>query len=143
MENKEKSQNIGITVGAFIINQQNKLLLTKSHKWSNKYVVPAGHIEYGEKAEEALIREAKEETGLDILNIKFLSFDDLIEDKIFYKKRHSIVLNFLCRTKSSKVILNDEAQGYEWVNPEDALKKDLAPFAQNVINKFLKEMIYN
>ena len=55
------------TVGALIINNKKEILLVKSHKWlNNKYSVPGGHVEIGESFEEAIIREVKEETGLDI-----------------------------------------------------------------------------
>lgn len=37
------------TVGAFIFNQAGELLLSKSHKWPDKYVIPGGHVELGEK----------------------------------------------------------------------------------------------
>ncbi len=51
-------------VGAVIINPDNKILLCKSHKWNDEYVIPGGHIELGEKMEEALEREILEEDGL-------------------------------------------------------------------------------
>jgi len=44
----------------------------KSHKWHDAYVIPGGHIELGETAEEALRREIKEETALDIYGIEFI-----------------------------------------------------------------------
>lgn len=39
------------TVSAVIFNPAGKILLCKSHKWGNKYVIPGGHIELGEKGE--------------------------------------------------------------------------------------------
>ncbi|ADO77499.1 NUDIX hydrolase [Halanaerobium praevalens DSM 2228] len=36
------------TVGAIIFNPDNKILLCKSHKWNNQYIIPGGHIELGE-----------------------------------------------------------------------------------------------
>lgn len=59
------------TVGALIFNAEGKLFLMKSHKWHDEYVIPGGHIELGETAEEALRREIKEETALDIYDIEF------------------------------------------------------------------------
>ncbi|HSK65470.1 MAG TPA: NUDIX domain-containing protein [Anaerolineales bacterium] len=57
------------TVGVFIFNPSGELLLLKSHKWPGRYVVPGGHVELGERLEEAAVREAKEETGLDVYGI--------------------------------------------------------------------------
>ncbi len=52
------------TVGILIFNPNGELLLMKSHKWPGRYVVPGGHVELGERVEQAVIREALEETGL-------------------------------------------------------------------------------
>lgn len=51
------------TVGAIIYNPDNKVLLCKAHKWNDKYIIPGGHIELGEKMEEALKREILEENN--------------------------------------------------------------------------------
>ena len=59
------------TCGALIFNPVGKIFLMKSRKWRDKYVMPGGHIELGEKIEDALKREIKEETGLDIFDIEF------------------------------------------------------------------------
>jgi len=53
------------TVGALIVNDKHEVLLVRSKKWGEKYTVPGGHIELGERAEDAIVREVKEETGLD------------------------------------------------------------------------------
>ncbi len=52
------------TVGALIFNPEDKVLICKSHKWNDQYVIPGGHIELGEKMEDALKLEVLEETGL-------------------------------------------------------------------------------
>ena len=54
------------TVGALILNPQGELFLMRSHKWRDRYVIPGGHIELGERMEDALRREIKEETNLDV-----------------------------------------------------------------------------
>ena len=66
------------TVGVFIFNPAGELLLLQSHKWPGKYVVPGGHVELGEHIEEAAVREAKEETGLDIHDLEFINFQQFI-----------------------------------------------------------------
>ncbi len=127
------------TVGALIFNPKGELILIKSHKWFGKYVIPGGHIELGETMEHAVIREAKEETGLDIRDIEFICFEEFIFHPSFYKKSHCIFFDFSCKTDSTNVMLNDEAEDYIWTKPEDALKLDVEPSTIRTIKTYLKK----
>ncbi|HAS44210.1 MAG TPA: ADP-ribose pyrophosphatase [Microscillaceae bacterium] len=115
------------TVGATIFNPNHQLLLIKTHKWHHKYGLPGGKIDVGETSEQALVREIKEETNLDIFDIEFILAQDVVFSEEFYKPKHFIFLNYRCKTTNSpeEVILNEEAQSYVWVLPEEALKMDL------------------
>lgn len=125
------------TVGALIMNPDGKILLFKSHKWHGKYVVPGGHIELGETLEQALRREIREETGLEIHDIEFIGPTEFIFDPAYYKKRHFIFLDFFCRTNGRDVELNEEAEEFVWVMPEDALKMALEPYTKPLIEWLL------
>ena len=121
------------TVGVFIFNQSGDLLLLKSHKWPGKYVVPGGHVELGERIEEAVIREAKEETGLDIYDLEFINFQQFIYDPSFWKPRHFIFFDYACKTESSEVKLNDEAEEHIWIRLETAVHLPLDNFTRTSI----------
>ena len=59
--------------GSFIINNDKVLLIRwgdNKGSWSGKWTVPGGKVEYGEKIEDAVKREAKEETNLSLRNLK-------------------------------------------------------------------------
>lgn len=127
------------TTGALVFNKKKEILLIKSAKWHGKYVMPGGHIELGEKYQEALKREIKEETGLSISKIDFICFQEFIFDKAFWKKKHFIFLDFSCQTKSSKVTLNSEGQKYVWVSLEKALKMPIEPYTRQAIKAYLKK----
>ena len=126
------------TVGALIFNPKGEIFLMKSNKWRNKYVIPGGHIEIGEKMEGALKREIKEETGLVIYDIKFLLFQEFIFDKIFWKKRHFIFFDFVAKTISSKIKLNKEGQEYIWVTLKKALKLPIEPYTRKALKEYQK-----
>lgn len=82
----KKSQNIYIekhgSVSGYIFSKHKgawRIALLK-HKKLGRWVVPGGHIDPWENAEEAVIREAKEETGLDISLLSFIHKDNVIEN---------------------------------------------------------------
>ena len=127
------------TVGALIFNPEGKMLLVRSHKFHDKYVVPGGHIEVGEKMTDALIREAKEETGLDVYDPEFIFFQEFIQDESFWKNMHFIFFDFACKTDSSEVTLNDEAQSYVWVTMEEALALPIDSYTGNAIRELMRK----
>lgn len=126
------------TVGALIFNAQGQLFLMRSHKWHGKYVIPGGHIELGETIEQALRREIKEETNLDIRDIEFVCFQEFIHDDRFWQRRHFIFFDYVCRTDSTNVILNDEAQEYLWVDLHSEKDLPIEHYTAIAIDEYLK-----
>lgn len=127
------------TVGALIFNEEGKLFLMKSHKWNGRYVIPGGHIELGETITEALKREIKEETNLDIYDIEFLMFQEFIYDQIFWEKKHFIFFDFSCKTKNNDVKLNSEAQEYIWISLKELKEIDIDPYIKTAIEEYKKK----
>ena len=77
---------------AGILIENNKILLIEHLKKNKKYwLVPGGGVDWGESTAEALIREYKEETNLDITVEKFLFLSETIAPD---KKKHVINLYF-------------------------------------------------
>ena len=109
------------TVGALIFNPAREVLMIRTHKWSNLWGIPGGKIKWGETAEDALLREIKEETNLDVTNIQFAMVQDCIRSKEFFKEAHFVLLNYTCDTTSTAVTLNDEAEEFQWLTPAHAL----------------------
>ncbi len=127
------------TVGALIFNRNNRVLLVLSERWGGKYVVPGGHIELGERIEESVLREVKEETGLDVYDLKFVMMQECVYDEGFYKKMHFIFFDYSCTTDADEdeVILNHEAQAYSWVTLDEALDMALDPYTRRLIEKVI------
>ena len=128
------------TVRILIFNTKGELLLIKSHKWPGSYVVPGGHVELGETLKETVIREAKEETGLDVHDLHFLGWQEFIYDPSFWKRRHFLFFDYACQSESDQVILNDEAEDYLWVPLGEALELPLDPYTRTSVLEFLKRV---
>jgi nucleoside triphosphatase len=127
------------TVGALIVNNEGKILLAKSHKWFDKYTLPGGHIELGETMEEAVKREVKEEVGLDVEVVEFLTMQEAIYAKEFYKKKHFIFFDFLCRVVDQQVKPDhDEIQDYIWVYPGAAFNHNLDSFTLKTLEHYMQ-----
>lgn len=115
-----------VTVGALIFNPQNRVLMVRTHKWSNLWGIPGGKTKYGETSEDALRRELKEETDLEVSDIEFVLVQDCIHSKEFYRDAHFVLLNYRCRCKAvPDVHLNEEAREFRWVTVEQALAMDI------------------
>jgi nucleoside triphosphatase len=131
------------TVGGLIFDPEGRLLLIRSHKWKDQYSVPGGHIELGERIEDALQREIKEETGLDIFDLKFIAFQEFIYDDAFWKKKHFIFFDYYCKTRMSEVTLNEEAQDYIWAELDTLFELPLEPYTKIAIERYLEKFSIN
>jgi phosphoglycolate phosphatase len=110
------------TVGALIFNDAGEVLMVRTHKWSDLWGIPGGKIKWGETSEDALRREIKEETNLEITDIQFVLVQDCIHSKEFYRDAHFILLNYTCRCAGEPLVkLNDEAREFQWLKPDAAL----------------------
>jgi phosphoglycolate phosphatase-like HAD superfamily hydrolase/ADP-ribose pyrophosphatase YjhB (NUDIX family) len=112
-----------VTVGALIFNDAGGALMVRTHKWSNLWGIPGGKVKWGEPSENALRRELKEETNLDIADIRFVLVQDCIHSKEFYREAHFVLLNYTCRCVGRPdVKLNEEAREFRWVSIPQALQ---------------------
>ncbi len=127
------------TVGGLIFNAKGELLIVKSHKWQGMYTIPGGHVEVGERLVDALHREVREETSLEVDQAEFLCYQEYIAGESFWEKRHFIFFDFVCRTQGQDVILNDEAQEYVWILPREALTYPIDPYLRHAIEVYLEK----
>jgi phosphoglycolate phosphatase len=113
------------TVGALIHDDEGRVLMMRTHKWSDLWGIPGGKIRRGEPSIDALHREVREETALEIEDIRFVMVQDSIDSPEFMRPEHFILLNYLARATNTDVTLNDEAEDFRWFSPAAALDMDL------------------
>jgi len=115
-----------VTVGALIFDDEGRVLMIRTHKWSGLWGIPGGKTKLGETSEEALRRELREETDLEVDDIQFVLVQDCIHSTEFYRDAHFVLLNYTCRCVGEpQVRLNEEAQEFRWLPVDEAMKLEL------------------
>jgi len=138
---KRKSNRPVATVGALIHDGDGKILMIRTHKWSDLWGIPGGKIERGETSETALIREISEETGLEISDIRFVMVQDSIDSPEFMRPEHFILLNYIAKTSTHEVTLNEEAEEFAWVTIKEALELDLNTATKILLQRVIDEKL--
>src|SRR3989344_1422358 len=111
-----------VAAGA-IIEHEKEVLLVKTHKWGGHYSIVGGKVRRNERLEDALVREVKEETGLNAsVGRHICTFDQLKNSGYYMGGVQHIFVDKVVRVESKKVRLNDEAQEYIWLPAKVALE---------------------
>ena len=124
---------------AGIVIQENSILLIQHVKNEKKYwLVPGGGVDWGESLEEALIREYKEETNLDVEVKDFLFFSETISPD---KNKHVINLYFLVKIKNDsetmKIGNETNLSDLKYVSKEEIQNIKLYPNIKEQLMKIL------
>jgi phosphoglycolate phosphatase len=127
------------TVGALLYDGEGKLLIVKTHKWGHRWGIPGGKIRRGESSLDALRREIREETGLEVGEPRFVMVQDSIDSEEFLRPEHFLLLNYVVRVSPGDVLLNDEAQEYRWVSAAEALMLDLNRPTRTLLDEALRQ----
>ena len=103
-----------VGVGAIIFKEDSVLLIKRKNPPSaNTWSIPGGVVEIGETIREAIIREVKEELGLQIRPERIVDVIDCIipdkEGKIMY---HYVVIDFLCTALSGNPVANSDIKEF-------------------------------
>lgn len=117
-----------ITVKGIVIYHHQVLILKRIRPSSDGlgyWELPGGGLEYGETPHEALIRELKEETHLDIKILKPVYTFTAIRPNY-----QTVGIGFLCIPTNDHVCISEEHTEYQFVSPDHLLE-------------YLDETIYN
>lgn len=135
-----------VAVGAMIEHAgTGKILLMK--RAGNAAYAPgiwedmAGRVKQFEEPEDALRREVKEETGLEIEIVKPIAVFRLFRGEET-ADNEVVVITFWCRTSSDTPTLSEEHSDFRWVTPHEALELAEHPGVRKDIEAFIRESQY-
>jgi len=127
-----------IAVKSFIVDD-GKLLIIKRRDddvhTPGVWEIPGGRLESGESPFLGLIREVKEETGLDIEVKNPLDVDHFTRDD----GQVITMIIFLCKALTYTVKLSEEHTDYEWV-PVNKVKEKLIHFFHKTVDNYMDYM---
>ncbi len=116
-----------------IIKKDDEILLVKQYGKDN-YILVAGYVSMGECLEEALVREIKEETNLDVLSYTY-------NESRYYGKSNTLISNFIVEV-TGDINPNDEIDSYEWFSVSDVMENIYKnSFAEYFFKKALEKKI--
>ena len=122
------------TVAAIIKNDEDKILLTRRNvePFKGQWCLPGGHIDQNEKASDAVIREAKEETGLEF-EPEFITYFDEIVPELDW---HAVVLVFAGKGTGELAAQEREVTDIGWFSLEEARSLSLAFVHNRILDEY-------
>ena len=126
-----------VGVGGVVVHDNRVLLVERGHEpMKGRWTIPGGLIDVGESLREAVIREVKEETGLDVEPVELIDLLDRIHREDGRVRYHYVIADYLCRVAGGTLGAASDAAAVRWVeraewNSHSALALD--PITTRVI----------
>jgi ADP-ribose pyrophosphatase YjhB (NUDIX family) len=127
--NAPKANSIVVAVTAFVQDEAGRLLMIRRTD-SGLYSIPGGGQEFGETISQTVVREVKEETGIDVEPTDLIGVYTDPEHVIAYtdgEVRQEFSICFRARPVGGELRTSSESSEVEWVAREDLAGLNIHP----------------
>jgi 8-oxo-dGTP diphosphatase len=131
-----------VGVGAIMLCD-GKILLEKrkNDPVKGKWSVPGGLVELGESVEQTVIREVKEETGLEVEKPEHIDVvDNIVRDEGGQIKYHFVIIDYVVKLKGGRLKAASDAEELSWVALNDVERYDLTKTIREFLRRNKEEL---
>ena len=126
-----------VGVGVLIQDKDRYLIVKRgTEPSSGLWSIPGGLVEIGEMVSDAAVREAKEETGLDVDLVCIIEVvDKIVRDDDSSVKYHFVIIDLLARYVSGEIRAQSDAEACRWVTPQELVELDITPMLRDMLKR--------
>ena len=128
-----------VAVGGIVEDGKGNILLVKTR--NGGWVFPGGQVEVGENLTDALVREIKEESGIDVTVSKLIGVYSNTAIHKWYDGitdvPTKVMLDFTCELIGGELAISDETTESQWIVKDEVLNMITAPAIQTRYRAFL------
>jgi ADP-ribose pyrophosphatase YjhB (NUDIX family) len=130
-----------VGVGAVVVSDDRVLVVRRAHEpLKGEWSLPGGAVELGESLRTAVVREVREETGLDVDVGPLVEVVDRVQrgpdGRVAY---HFVVVDYLCRPRGeTRPTSGSDADDVRWASVGELPELGVSPVAIDVVRKALR-----
>ncbi|MBV9671029.1 MAG: NUDIX hydrolase [Acidobacteriales bacterium] len=129
-----------VGVGAIVLRSspepQVVLVKRRNPPLAGEWTIPGGMLELGESLEAGAVREAREETGLDVQSTGAVEvFDRIYRDEQSRVLYHYVLVDYICSVTSGALHAGSDAEEARWFADKDLSTPGVSQFTASIVRK--------